>query len=356
SLNIPSVKIANALGVKKIADYAEKMDISYENDDLSVAVGNLSGGITVRQLLSAYTTLTDGGNYTKASAIMKITDEKGRTVYEKKRRKTRVFSQGTAYIINDMLIETPKKGTAKKIGTTGYEVCAKTGTNGSEEGNTDAYCVAYTPEYIVVVWIGRKDSGLVENSISGGSYPAAIAADTLKAIYGNNKPSTFRMPEDVTSVEIDKTSYESDGKLLKCNSNSDKKISFPFLKGTEPKETKKQIMPVIKNYKITYDKPNIIISLETSNGAGYKLYDSDGNEIFTSLKAEEEYRCHTEKGKNEYIFYASAYTVENGQEILGEKIKLPSVVTEGIAEYDPSGDKKRERRKRITDERWWEYP
>ncbi|MBO4262755.1 MAG: transglycosylase domain-containing protein, partial [Clostridia bacterium] len=156
SLNVPAVKIATCIGLDKISEYAKKMNITYDNDDLSVAIGNLAGGITVNQLLDAYTVFSNDGFFYHSSPIEKIVDKNGYTVYKRKEKERKVFSDGTAFIINDMLKETVKSGTAKKLSSLGYEICAKTGTNGDKNGNTDAYCVAYTPEYTVVVWLGNN--------------------------------------------------------------------------------------------------------------------------------------------------------------------------------------------------------
>lgn len=151
------MKLADALGIDKIKKYAKLLNVEFENDDLSVGLGNLSGGITISSLLSCYTPFINNGKYYEPDSVEKIIDPKGKVVYSSRVDERQVFSDSTAFIINDMLKETVKKGTAKKLSSFPFAICAKTGTNGTKQGNVDAYCVAYTTEHIIAVRLGNAD-------------------------------------------------------------------------------------------------------------------------------------------------------------------------------------------------------
>ena len=71
----------------------------------------------------------------------------------------------------------------------------------------------------------------------------------------------------------------------------------------------------------------------------YKIFDLDENELFNSKNSLEFFKFTT-PSDGVYIFYLQPYTIENGKENLGEKIKLPSVLVEG--------------KKQILDTKWWD--
>ncbi len=321
SLNVPAVKIAESLGSEKIRYYAKKSGVEYTNDDLSVALGNLSGGITIFQLASAYSSFSRGGDYTDYSLIDKIVSPKGKVIYEAKETYEKVFSRGTCDVINDMLYETAKSGTAKKLNTLPFAVCAKTGTGGNKNGNTDAYCVAYTPDYTVVVWLGNADGSVMPNGVSGGTYPAAIARDALSALYKNSSPENFALSDEVVKVKIDKKSYDEKHVLLVSDGEEKTTREFLFIKGSEPTEKyQKEITPAVKTYKITYTNGKILISITADDGVGYTLSD-DKNGIKLSGEGSKDFVI-TPTPSTVYEFYLSVDGAD-------EKIKLPSVKTDG---------------------------
>lgn len=329
SLNVPTVKIANSLGIKKIKEYAKKMGISFTNDDLSVSLGNLSGGITLKDLTSAYSPFFSGGYYKKVGFITKIVNPEGKTVYESDNiGKIKIFSESTCFIVNDMLKETVKTGTAKKLATLDVPVYAKTGTNGNENGNSDAYCIAYTPEYTVSVWMGNANETLMPNSITGGTEPAKTAKEIFSCLYKNKTVKDFDVPDSVKYVEIDKKEYENNQRLVLPDTSSRDNPSFWFAVGTEPKGHENIIMPVIKDYKITVNNGNIIIFVNADDGVSYSLTDKKNHiSLFGKGKSELVIK-NTIKGIK-YDFTITPYS-RNGDDItFGKEIKLPSVKSDG---------------------------
>ena len=329
SLNVPSVKIAEMVGLDKIKLYAEKLNISYENNDLSVAIGNLSGGITLSELLGAYVPFSCGGFYKAPTLIDKIIDENGKTIYKKNDKKIKYISEETAYIIDDMLKEGAKNGTAKLLSKLNFEVYGKTGTNGNKSGNTDAYCIAFTKKYSVGVWLGNVSGKQMPNSISGGTYPTNMAADALELLCNNTSSNKIQMPIGVKNIKIDKKHYEENNEVYISDLPDNECLSFLFLSGTEPtKITENKIMPFIKDYKITYNYGKIKIIIDTDKNVYCKVLDKNNSEIYDSVYG----NTVTLDNLNEntkYEFYLLPYS-KNGNVIrYGNKIKLPTVITDG---------------------------
>lgn len=329
SLNVPAVKIANSLGMKKIKEYARKLNVSFTNDDLSVSLGNLSGGMTLKELTSAYSPFFSNGYYKKVGFITKIINQDGKIVYEGENDDTvKVFSDSTCFIINDMLKETVKSGTAKKLATLDIPVYAKTGTNGNENGNSDAYCIAYTPEYTVSVWMGNANETLMPNSITGGTEPAKTAKEIFSCLYKNKTVKDFDVPDSVKYVEIDKKEYENNQRLVLPDTSSRDNPSFWFAVGTEPKGHENIIMPVIKDCKITVNNGNIIIFVNAADGVSYSLTDKKNHITLFGKGKSELVIKNTIKGIK-YDFTITPYS-RNGDDItFGKEIKLPSVKSDG---------------------------
>ena len=341
SYNIPSVKLADSMGTDKIKEYAKKMNIEFDNDDLSISLGNLSGGITLNQLISCYSCFTNGGNFVEYSAVEKIVNPKGKVVFNNKKNQNKVFSDSTAFIINDMLKDAVKNGTAKKLSSFPFEIYAKTGTNGDKNGNTDAYCVAYTTRHTVAVWLGEASGKIMNNSVTGGNYPAAIVRDIFTELYKTDFPDSVSVPESIVKLNIDKAEYENNQKLLlreKCDKDS---LSFYFSKDNSPTEhiVEKGNIPIIKDFKITCNNSEISIFITTESNIGFYITDENEKILFKSNQSGEYKFSATEKEYN--LFAIPFLTDENSEEIKGEKTKLPTI--------KPDDDKKK-----ITDTPWWE--
>lgn len=339
SLNIPSIKICNALGTEKVKEYAKKLDIEYLNNDLSVALGNLSGGITLRELTNAYSVFSNGGAFRKNSLILRIDNHKGKTIYNHNIATKSIFSNSTAYLINDILKYCAKDGTASKLNDLHFEVCAKTGTNGNDKGNLDAYCVAYTTEHTISVWLGNSDGSLMSNNITGGSYPTKIAKEILLMLYKDYKPSKFIPPDTVKEISIDKDYYNKDCKIYYNQGEEKDGVKFWFKSDYNIENTPNNSkLPSIISYKITCNYCNIAICCETEKDTYYKILDIYSKELFNSYYDKDFVYKAPKKGK--YKFIVLPYKIENGKEIFGEKIKLPSVLVEGKSD--------------ILDTDWWE--
>ena len=214
SLNIPAVKVMNSVTPKKSAQYLREMALPVyaEDETLALALGGMREGFTMRELASAFLTLSDGGLFAPAKCIRRVTDESGKVLYERAEEKRRVFSEETSYLLSDMLHTAATEGTAKKLRTLPYFVSAKTGTGGTEKGNTDAYAMGYTSEHTLGVWLGNSDNSPI--SATGGGEPANELYALFKALYQERTPEAFVRPEGVVEAALDREEYENKHRLV----------------------------------------------------------------------------------------------------------------------------------------------
>ena len=220
SYNIPAVKILNEVGISDAKNFTKNLGITFEESDnhLALALGGFEKGIKPQTLCDAYSTFANYGKFSKSSYIKKIT-QNGKTIFESKPIEKQTMSDSTAFLINNMLLECSKTGTAKRLNSLPFSVCSKTGTVGKAHSkkNQLAYNIAYTPEHTILTII--QGDNLPEN-INGSTHPTMINKEILSNLYKENKPTNFSPPNSVKLISLDEKSYQ-DNKLKNSNSKSE---------------------------------------------------------------------------------------------------------------------------------------
>lgn len=232
SYNIPAVKILNELGVENAKEFAKNLGIKFENSDnhLALALGAFEKGITPKAICDAYSSFANSGSYAESSIITKITLG-SKTIYNKPQDEKQACSESTAFLINDMLKESVKTGTAKKLSSLNFPLCSKTGTVGklNSNKNTLAFNIAYTSSHLILTLISGDN---LPSNINGGSFPTNINKEILKFIYKNYTPSDFEKPNSVKLVNLDEKNY-ANNELVE--STADSKIKEYFKNENSPK-------------------------------------------------------------------------------------------------------------------------
>ncbi len=190
SLNTPVIQLLSQLGVERVANkFAELEIIDGHSSEvartkgLTLALGTC--GVSPLRLATAYTALANGGIMSQCAF------SEGN-----ENRHTSIFSSSTAEMVSYML-------RARELDKSTVTVAWKTGTS---NGLFDAWCVAYTHDYVLVVWVGNK-SGKSSSSLVGGKAAAPIAARIMSALYATREEPEWPLGEDVFKWETlcDKT-------------------------------------------------------------------------------------------------------------------------------------------------------
>lgn len=199
SKNVPAVLLADDLGVDNCKQTAQRFGFEFSENDksLSLALGGMHRGVTLNSIADAYSTLANSGTHYANSYIteIKVSDK---VVYRMRHMGTKAVNDDTAYLLTDILKKCASIGTASKLSN--YpNFAAKTGTNGQDDGNLDAYCAAYSPNYTIVAWAGNKNE-LMNNSVTG-AYMSRLIAQILDS--GVIKDSSdFIIPRSVVRYDI----------------------------------------------------------------------------------------------------------------------------------------------------------
>lgn len=225
SLNVPTVKLAQEVGVDKIIANAEKMGIStmvesgaYSDANLAMALGGLSKGVNPLEMAAAYGVLATNGMYCKPIALLKIVDREGKVLYEaKKSEAKRVIDAEAAYLTTNMMQDVFVSGTASGMGI-GRQAAGKTGTT---DTYIDAWFVGYTPNLSTAVWVG-DDNNKPMNYMYGSDAPLSIWHDFMVNALASAPAASFVNPGVTVPPEPVIKQDPKDGKDKKKDKDKDK--------------------------------------------------------------------------------------------------------------------------------------
>ncbi len=200
-------------------------------DTAALALGQLNYGITLRELVNAYTVFADRGCYHPYHSYYRVTDGEGRILLSSPDSSEIVLSEGNAAVMTKLLQGVVKRGTSSSITLDRLVECA--GKTGTTQNDHDRLFVGYTPDIICGVWCGY-------------SYPEPlVGANICTGIWNNVMTSVYSMKGGQKKFEIPQTvhsySYCRDsGKLTDDHCLYDPRGSRTetgwFVEGSEPRE------------------------------------------------------------------------------------------------------------------------
>ena len=244
SVNTIAVQLADQVGTKNIIANAKKMGITTldaKDDNLAMALGGLTKGVTPLEMASAYGTFANKGVHVKPTAIVKILDRNGNVLedastLEKEETKTRVMSEREAYEMTTMLegVIDHGTGTAAAIGR---PAAGKTGTT---DDNKDAWFVGYTPDIVTAVWIGDDTGSHSLGEIYGGTIPAEIWKDYMSSATSDESGSDFSAPSGMERRKETTSSSSSSNSVRSDDREEPKKKSATTEKTTTKEKSKQQ--------------------------------------------------------------------------------------------------------------------
>jgi penicillin-binding protein 1A len=231
SLNIPTVRLTNEIGVDKPLYYAQQMGITTlvlngpENDrNLAMALGGLTRGVTPLDMASAYGVFADQGVRVAPTAIIKVVDRNGKVLEQNIPQERSIVNPRSAYIITDILRGVIKYGTGMAANIN-RPAAGKTGTTSDFK---DAWFVGFTPDLSTAVWIGDDNNGTL-HGIYGGMVPAKIWRSFMLKALAKTPPHDFVRPSGIISETVSNT----DG-LLDNNPNDKNAHTEIYIDGTQP--------------------------------------------------------------------------------------------------------------------------
>ncbi|MDC3085537.1 PBP1A family penicillin-binding protein [Candidatus Pelagibacter sp.] len=220
SRNLMTVRIAQNLGVDKLANFSEDLGI-YENPDelLSISLG--SAETTLMKLTSAYSSFLNGGKLVQPILIDRVQDSEGNTILNNENRtcancelisfigknypyikdnNKQVISSQTAYQITSLLEGVVKRGTGKKLKDLNLNLAGKTGTTNK---NTDAWFVGFTSNLVIGVYVGMDNPQPLGKFETGSKTALPIFKNFIKKAIKKSDARPFKVADGITMMVVD---------------------------------------------------------------------------------------------------------------------------------------------------------
>tara|TARA_Y100000590_G_scaffold262764_1_gene294908 strand:+ start:238 stop:2523 length:2286 start_codon:yes stop_codon:yes gene_type:complete len=225
SRNLMTVRIAQNIGIKKIAKFAKELNI-YENPEelLSLSLG--SSETSLLKLTNAYCSFVNGGKLIIPKFIDRIQDSEGNTIFNSENRECQgcnqisylsenipkiknnfkqVFSKETAYQMTSILEGTVKRGTAKKLKDLNLDLGGKTGTTNK---NTDTWFVGFSSNYVIGVYVGYDVPSSLGKYETGSRTAMPIFKTFVKNAIKKDNARPFKIPKGIKMLVVNSKTGE----------------------------------------------------------------------------------------------------------------------------------------------------
>ena len=228
SRNLMTVRIAQEIGIDKIANFAKSLKI-YDNPEelLSISLG--SAETTLLKLTSAYSSFVNGGKLVEPIFLDRIQDSEGNTIFNSEKRFCKkckeishlgkdvpkiednfiqIFSEETAYQITSMLEGAIQRGTGRKLKDLNLDLAGKTGTTNE---NTDAWFVGFTSNLVIGVYVGHDEPKTLGKYETGAKTALPIFKSFIKKSVKRSEARPFKVAKNIKFLVIDqKTGRKAD--------------------------------------------------------------------------------------------------------------------------------------------------
>ena len=243
SRNLMTVRIAQNLGINKIAEFAKELNI-YNNPEelLSLSLG--SSETTLIKLTTAYSSFVNGGKLINPKFIDRIQDSEGNTIFNSENRQCegcdqisylskkipkiknnfqQIISKETAYQMTSILEGTVKRGTAKGLKDLNLDLAGKTGTTNK---NTDTWFVGFSSNYVIGVYVGYDEPSSLGRYETGASTAMPIFKDFVKNSVKKESARPFKIPSGIKMLVVnsktgERASYNDEAIIIEAFKEKD---------------------------------------------------------------------------------------------------------------------------------------
>ena len=231
SSNYAAVRVGNWVGPQAVIQMARAAGITTTIPPYpSIFLG--AAEVQPIQFVAALGAFGNGGRRIKPRFINKVTDARGKVLYQARASNDYVINSGVAFLTVSMMQDVVDRGTASSVRRNGFWLPAA-GKTGTTNDSKDVWFVGMTPDLVAGVWLGFDQPKTITANASGGQLAAPVWADMMKTTYANRpQPAGWSAPADLITVPIDS---ESGGIATDDCPPENVRIEY-FIPGTEPSE------------------------------------------------------------------------------------------------------------------------
>ena len=204
SKNVPTVRLASAIGLGQVANVAREAGIEEEagTELPSMALGTVT--VSPLELTGAYTAFANLGEAVAPRLVLRVEDESGRVLWESRPDREVALEPAVAFLITDVLSEALERGTGNQVRQVGV-VAPAAGKTGTTNDGADTWFVGYTPDLVAGIWLGFDQPRPILKEATGGSLAAPVWGRIVQRVYegGRKRPEPWKAPQGVVSRRVD---------------------------------------------------------------------------------------------------------------------------------------------------------
>ena len=251
SRNLMTVRIAQEIGMDRVAEYAERFGV-YDNMPTLLAYALGAGETTLYNMVAAYGMFANGGKRVRPTVVDRVQDRFGHTLFRHDPRlcqgcaedefsaadrpmlfdqRSQIMDPVTAYQLVSMLQGVVLRGTARyTVGAmVDFPVAGKTGTTNESR---DAWFIGFTANMVAGCYIGYDNPASLGKRAYGGTLCGPVFTEFISEAMRTRTPGEFREPTrgGLILVKMDRET----GERLPDDAEGDHVVTELFNEGTEP--------------------------------------------------------------------------------------------------------------------------
>jgi penicillin-binding protein 1A len=203
SRNIPALKLAARVGIRKVIETAHRFGVTSEIPAfLPVAIG--SADISLYEQVGAYSVFPNDGIRIEPHYIRKVVQADGLPFDEKPTDVREVISVETARTMMELLQAVTRMGTGARASGLKHPLGGKTGTTNDY---TDAWFIGFSPSVTCGTWVGYDNRQSLGEKETGARAALPIWMDFMRAAIAgkpDEKFPTAGAPKKVLDVPVSK--------------------------------------------------------------------------------------------------------------------------------------------------------
>lgn len=204
AINI-SIRNLENLGISTIVKSTDNPRVNDEN--LSLALGGMTKGITPLEMTTAYTSISNLGKIIVPTFITKIENSRGEVIYEHQPIIRSVINEYTAYELTEMLVSVVYNGWGNAAKLNNSIVAGKTGTTSDAK---DFWFAGFTPYYTAALWLGSDNPKELQGT---SSVAARFWKNIMDRIHQDLPQINFETPKGkrpVTKEDLENVPVEEE--------------------------------------------------------------------------------------------------------------------------------------------------
>lgn len=223
SYNIATARLGMTIGLDPVINTMQRLGITRPIDAYpSLLLG--AQGLSPLEVATMYQTMASNGFQMPLRSIRMVTDSMGQELSRYPFQLKQTVSPNSVHLLQYMLQETTRVGTAKSIYRRLPETINVAGKTGTSDDQRDSWFAGFSGNRLAVVWLGLDNNFPLPFTGSGGALQAWTSYMTTETL----EPFIAPIPEGIEYLWIDQQSGDLSDAM--CEGAQ----QLPFLLGTGP--------------------------------------------------------------------------------------------------------------------------